>query len=168
MNPAQQEFLRQQMSQLTPQQLQQLGGIDEEHQTYANTYNNGAYNDAQQQLFNLRQAYGMAGMEAPANQQQTTLALQQQAQNPYVQPFQRTDAYNKVMNTDWASPNQPGAQDYWRNQGAWGQQQAHQQSQQGQPYPYSYDGQYSHYQNQFQQYQQNPYGSQSQQSQQNP
>jgi|GEM_PF-1882162 len=168
MNPAQQEFLQQQMSQLAPQQLKQLGGIDEEHQTYAKAYNNGAYNNAQQQLFNLRQAYGMAGMEAPANQQQTAQAQQQQAQNPYVQPFQRTDAYNKAMNTDWSSPNQPVAQDYWHNQGARGQQQANQQSQEGHPNPYSYGVQNSHLQNPFQQYQQNPYGLHSQQNQQNP
>lgn len=167
MNPAQQEYLFQQMSQLNPQQLQQLGGIDESHQMYAKAYSNGAYNTAQQQLVNTRQAYGMAGLEAPANQQQTAQTQQQQAQNPYVQPFQRTDAYNKAVNTDWAGPNQPGAQDYWRSQGAWGQQ-VNQQSQQGQPTPYSYGGQSSHFQNPFLQYQQNPYGLQSQQNQQNP
>lgn len=44
----------------------------------------------------------------------------QQQSNPYLQPFQQTQQYQKAMNTNYASPNQPQAQSYWGNQGAFG------------------------------------------------
>lgn len=153
MNPAQQEYLRQQMSQLTPQQLQQLGGIDEAHQAYAKAYNNGAYNNAQQQLFNQRQAYGMAGFDAPVNQPQVAVAQQQQ-QDPYIQPFQQTNAYNKSLNMNWGNPNQPRSQTYWGSEGQTGQTQ----SQQRQWNPYGDGAQNNNFQSPFAQYSQNSYG----------
>ncbi|BBB67985.1 hypothetical protein UNDYM_3732 [Undibacterium sp. YM2] len=162
MNPAQQEYLRQQMSQLTPQQLQQLGGIDETHQTYTKTYNNGAYNNAQQQLFNQRQAYGMAGFDAPANQPQVPVTQQQQ-QLPYIQPFQQSNAYNRSVNMNWGNPNQPRAQTYWGNEG----QVGNSQNQQGQSNPYIYGEQYNNFQSPFLPYPQNPYGMQSRGAQSN-
>ncbi|MFZ6733774.1 hypothetical protein ACO0LG_17740 [Undibacterium sp. Ji42W] len=162
MNPAQQDYLKQQMSQLTPQQLQQLGGIDEQRQTYAKAYNNGAYNNAQQQLFNQRQAYGMAGFDAPVNPPQVPV-VQQQQQNPYIQPFQQANAYSKSVNMNWGSPDQPRAQAYWGNEG----QAGNWQTQSGQSNPYLYSGQSNNFQSPFSQYQQNPYGIQNQGSQSN-
>lgn len=59
------------------------------------------------------------------NQQQQPQAYQpqqqtQQQSNPYLQPFQQTQQYQKAMNTNYASQNQPQAQSYWGNQGAFG------------------------------------------------
>ncbi|MCH8622637.1 hypothetical protein [Undibacterium sp. TS12] len=46
-------------------------------------------------------------------QQAAPQPQQPQPQNPYLQPFQQTAAYNQAVNTNWASPSQPKAGQYW-------------------------------------------------------
>ncbi|PXX41658.1 hypothetical protein [Undibacterium pigrum] len=53
--------------------------------------------------------------QQPQQLQNPYLAPQQSDPHPYLQPFQRTDAYNKAVNVNWASANQS-------EQGNWGQQ----------------------------------------------
>jgi len=65
-------------------------------------------------------------VQMPAQQQNLQQYQAPQQQNPYLQPFQQTQQYQKAMSTNYASQNQPQAQSYWGNnqgQSSYGGQQ---------------------------------------------
>ncbi|MFZ6780256.1 hypothetical protein ACO0LD_25770 [Undibacterium sp. Ji83W] len=67
----------------------------------------------QQQLQGLSSTQRQQMQQFFPQQQGASQQQQTQQQNPYLQPFQQTPAYNQAVNTNWASTNQPAANQYW-------------------------------------------------------